>query len=210
MNFKELIKSRRAVNFFDPEKHIEENTLRSIVETAAFTPSGFNFQPWGLIVVKSQEEKDKLKELAWGQPKVGVAPVVLVVVGDKTSWREGHPDFEKAFKDQVEKGYLGEDARKMVSGGSVKLHDGEERSVLFAAKNAGMFAMALMMAAKDEGLDSHPMEGFDHAGVLDAFGLDPERYVVPMLITLGHFDEKKELGPPKYRKSYDELVLEER
>ena len=210
MEFTELMKKRRAVNFFDTEKAVDKETLREVIETAALTPSGFNFQPWGLVVVSSQEEKAKLRELAWNQPKVSDAPAILVVLGDKTSWREGHKDFERAWKDMVEKGLMTEKARGMVAGGSEKLHQGTERSLAFAVKNAGMFAMALMLAAKDAGLDTHPMEGFDHAGVLGYLGLDPERYFIPMLIAVGHFDKEKELGPAKYRKSYDELVLEER
>ena len=104
MDFKTLMEKRRSVNFFDPERDVDDETLRSVVDVAALTPSGFNFQPWSLVVVRSQEEKDKLRKLAWDQPKVSEAPVVLVVLGDKTSWKEGHPDLEKAWEDLLEKG----------------------------------------------------------------------------------------------------------
>ena len=34
-----------------------------------------------------------------------------------------------------------------------------DQKMAFACKNAGFFGMALMLAAKNAGLDSHPMDG---------------------------------------------------
>jgi nitroreductase len=76
----------------------------------------------------------------------------------------------------------------------------------FACKNAGFFAMSLMLAAKDAGLDSHPMDGFDIDGVRKAFKI-PDQYWIPLLLAIGHFDKSKTLLPPKWRKSYDEIVM---
>lgn len=68
--------------------------------------------------------------------------------------------------------------------------------------------MAFMLAAKDAGLDTHPMDGFDHEGVRKAFGI-PDNYFVPVLIAVGHFDAKRTLMPPKWRKKYGEIVIKE-
>ncbi len=66
--------------------------------------------------------------------------------------------------------------------------------------------MALMFAAKNLGLDTHPMDGFDHEGVRKAFKI-PENYWVPLLMAVGYFDEKKTLQPPKWRKTFEEIVV---
>jgi nitroreductase len=64
------------------------------------------------------------------------------------------------------------------------------------------------LAAKDAGLDTHPMDGFDHEGVRKAFDI-PDNYFVPVLIAAGHFDAKRTLMPPKWRKKYGEIVIRE-
>jgi nitroreductase len=61
MEFTKIMTERRAVNFFDPMKPVSDEALRKIVETAALAPSGFNFQPWQLIVIKSPADKERLK-----------------------------------------------------------------------------------------------------------------------------------------------------
>ena len=81
-----------------------------------------------------------------------------------------------------------------------------DRQLAFAVKNAGFFAMSLMLAAKSLGLDSHPMDGFDIDGVRNEFNI-PDNYWIPLLLAVGYFKEDKKLLPPKWRKSYDEMVV---
>jgi nitroreductase len=82
----------------------------------------------------------------------------------------------------------------------------QERSLAFAVKNTAFFGMALMLAARDIGLDTHPMDGFDHEGVLREFDISA-RYFVPLLICVGHFDGRKTLLPRNWRKSYSDIVI---
>jgi len=48
-----------------------------------------------MITKITKGEKEKLKSLAWDQPKVVEAPVILIILADKSGWQEGHPIFEK-------------------------------------------------------------------------------------------------------------------
>lgn len=100
----------------------------------------------------------------------------------------------------------GSSAKWKRHGGHRSAYEGEDRSLAFAAKNTAFFGMALMLAAKDAGLDSHPMDGFDHEGVRKAFDIS-DNYFVPMLLAVGHFDKNHKLMPPKWRKSFEEIVL---
>jgi len=58
--------------------------------------------------------------------------------------------------------------------------------------------MSVMLAAKDAGLDSHPMDGFDIEDVRKAFNI-PDQYWIPLLLAIGHFDKTKTLMPPKWK-----------
>ena len=206
MKFDKVMVERRAVNFFDPTKPVSEEALKEIIETAALSPSGFNLQPWQLIIVRTSAEKERLKAVAWNQPKITDAPVVLILIADKDGWKPGHPVVEKMWQNMVNLGYFKPEQRDWFNGGAKFLYGGNEKSVVFAVKNTAFFGMSLMLAAKNAGFDSHPMDGFDHEGVRKAFNI-PENYYVPILLAIGHFNDKYKLMPPKWRKSYEEIVF---
>ncbi|QTA91780.1 Nitroreductase family protein [Desulfonema magnum] len=207
MDFKDVITQRRSVNFFDPEKHVPESLLRELIETAAKAPSGFNLQPWSLIVLRDQEDKMRLQSLAWNQPKVSEAPVTLIVLADRDGWKSSHPFVERNFKEMVRAGAMQEEQYQWFTDACAGLYGStEERQQAFACKNTGFFAMSLMLAAKDLGLDTHPMDGFDHDGVREAFNI-PENYWIPLLLAVGYFQKGKELSPPKWRKTFEEIVV---
>jgi nitroreductase len=207
MDFKDLINQRRSVNFFDPEKDVPESLLKEVVELAAKAPSGFNLQPWNLMVIRDKEEKMQLQQLAWNQPKVSEAPVVLIVLADRDGWKGGHPTVEKNFKEMVSAGAMTDEQHQWFIDTCAALYgSGEDRQQAFACKNTGFFAMSLMFAAKQLGLDSHPMDGFDHDGVRKAFRI-PENYWIPILLCLGYFRSGETLSPPKWRKGFDEIVV---
>ena len=54
-----------------------------------------------------------------------------------------------------------------------------------AFRSASLAAMALMLAAQDQGLVTGPMSGFDPAAVSSAFGLAADELPV-MLVTVGY------------------------
>ncbi|MCD4716185.1 MAG: nitroreductase family protein [Desulfobacterales bacterium] len=207
MDFKDVIDKRRAVNFFDPEKPVSDELIKELVEMAAKVPSSFNLQPWSILILKDNDEKMKLRKLAWDQPKVSEAPVVFIVLADRYGWREGHPLVERNFSEMVQAGSMTKDQHDWFINACKGLYgETEEKQQAFACKNTGFFAMALMFAAKHLGLDSHPMDGFDHDGVRKEFNV-PESYWIPLLLAVGYFDEKKQLHPPKWRKTFEEIVM---
>lgn len=63
MNIKEGIYTRKSIRAFLPERQIEEETIRELIEIAGHTPSWSSSQPWEVYVVTG----DKMKELktAW-------------------------------------------------------------------------------------------------------------------------------------------------
>jgi nitroreductase len=207
MDFLDVINNRRAVNFFDPDKNVSDETLKEIIAVASKTPSSFNLQPWSIIVLRDPEEKMKLRKLAWDQPKVTEAPVILIFLADIDAWQEGHRFFEKNFQEMIKAGSMTEEQRKWFADACTSLYgSGKEKELAFACKNTGFFAMALMLAAKNMDIDTHPMDGFDHNEVRKAFNI-PDNYWIPLLLAVGHFKEGIELSPPKWRKSFDDIVV---
>jgi nitroreductase len=207
MDFIDVMNNRRAVNFFDPDKDVPDETLKAMIETAAKAPSSFNLQPWSLIILRGQEEKTRLQSLAWNQHKVSEAPVTLIVLADRDGWKEGHLFVEKNFQEMIKAKAMTEDQRQWFSNARISLYGGsKEKQLAFACKNTGFFAMALMLAAKNLGLDTHPMDGFDHDAVRKEFNI-PDNYWIPLLLAVGYFKKDVELAPPKWRKSVEEIVV---
>jgi len=203
MELKKVFEDRRSVNFFDSTKQLEKETLKKIINLAVLAPSAFNLQPWKIIAVKSSEAKEKLLKLANNQTKIMEAPVTLIIAGDKKGFESSNPEWsvlEKIVGDkEVVKNY--QKFAEILYGTS------EARKIKFAESNAALLAMSIMYAAKEYGVDTHPMSGIDFEGVEKEFGLE-EKYSVVMLIGLGYFDTTKELYPRRARKEYEEIVEE--
>jgi len=207
MNFTEIVEKRRAINFFDTERKVSDELLRKMIELAAKAPSSFNLQPWNLIVLKELEDKKRLRQLAWDQPKVTEAPIVLIVLADRYGWQEDHPTVRDNLDKMITSGQMPRDKRDWFLSAAKSLYGwSSEASQAFALKNTGFFAMGLMYAATSMGLDTHPMDGFDHEGVRKAFEI-PDNYWVPLLLSIGYFRPGVEMLPPKWRKSFEEIVV---
>ena len=207
MDFIDVMNNRRAVNFFDPDKDVPDETLKAMIQTAARAPSSFNLQPWSLIILRAQEEKKRLQSLAWNQPKVSEAPVTLIVLADRDGWKENHHFVEKNFQEMIKAKAMTEDQRQWFADARSSLYgETEDKQLAFACKNTGFFAMALMLAAKNLGLDTHPMDGFDHDAVINEFNI-PDNYWIPLLLAVGYFKKDMELAPPKWRKAVEEIVV---
>ncbi|MBF0099444.1 MAG: nitroreductase family protein [Desulfobacterales bacterium] len=208
MEFKHVVENRRAVNFFDPDKQVPDSMLKQMIEMAALSPSSFNLQPWNILVVKTPDDKARLRKLAFDQPKVTEAPVVLILLADRLGWQGNHPTFEKNFSEMQKAGSITPDKREWLENVTQNLYGASDsQQMAFACKNTGFFSMSLMLAAKSLGLDTHPMDGFDHEAVRAAFNI-PDQYWIPVLLAVGYFNTTMTMGPKKWRKTYDEIVVQ--
>ncbi len=149
-----------------------------------------------------------LRALAFDQPKVTEAPVILIVLADREGWKLDNSTVENTFNDFVQSGKMQAEQKEWFAGVTQGLYGRDEMAAqAFANKNTGLFAMSLMYAATANGLESHPMDGFDHDGVRKEFNI-PEKYWIPMLIAIGHLNPGTEIHPKGWRQSFDNIVLE--
>ena len=202
MDLKKVYEERRAINFFDPNRDISEELLKEIIDLSVLAPSAFNLQPWSIIAVKSKEAKEKLYKLSNNQPKVLEAPVTLIIVGDKNGYSKDNPvwqEFRKVVNDD-------EEAVKNTQQAAYNLYGtSEENKIKFAESNGGLLSMSIMYAARNLGVDSHPMSGIDFEGIKKEFELNEDKTIV-MTISLGYLKEDKTLYPRRARRGYDEIV----
>jgi nitroreductase len=204
MEVLQAITERRSINFFDPEATLPEETLHKLLELANLAPSSMNLQPWKVIVVRSLERKKALRALAFNQPKVEEAAVVLIMVADPAAVEENLP---AVYAKNVELGYAKPDTLGNTRSMAQNLYSAPTslRRTIFAVKNTGLYAMSIMIAARGLGLETHPMDGFNEDQVKQEFGI-PERCLVPMLIAVGNLKPGTKLLPRAYRRKIADFV----
>lgn len=57
------ILSRRSIRRFDPSKHVDDASLKIILECASAAPSANNYRPWHFVVIDKRELLDMMAEL---------------------------------------------------------------------------------------------------------------------------------------------------
>ncbi len=172
----EVLIERRATNSFTDEE-VPAEYLNAILRLAAQAPSGYNLQPWRFVVVREAENRKRLQSVAFGQPKVGEAPVVIIFVGLKEEWKR---TADEVFREGAERG-MGkpENSEKAAQGavGFISTLD----PALWVNRHTMIALTTMMLVAEAYGFDTAPMEGFDAAAVKREFGIPDEGEVVALL-----------------------------
>lgn len=198
------VKERRSINFFDSEKPLPESAIKDLLTLANLAPSSFDLQPWRVVVVTDPERKKTLRACAMNQQKVEEAPAVLIIVADPGGVEE---NMDRVLESWQALGYMRAEMRGAYADMIKSLYGARDSLTrkLFAAKNASLFAMTLMIAAKGMGLESHPMDGFDEACIKKEFNI-PEDKLIPMLVAVGTLKPGGSLLPRAFRRELEEFV----
>jgi nitroreductase len=190
------IRERRATPSFE-DVPIHTADLEKIIRAGLEAPSGYNLQPWRFVVVREREQKQRLRQAAFGQAKVEEASAVIVACGDPQGWKEG--DLEDSLRMSAEHGISDaagqERVRRSVTGflGSPPgKAGGVEPSFDLWANRHTMIALTTMLwAAETMGYDTAPMEGFMEDQVKALLKI-PARVRVVALLAIGRLK-----GPDK-------------
>lgn len=59
-----FLDGRVSVRQFDPDAVLPNDLIKDMLEHASYAPSGNNFQPWRVVVVKNKNKQEDLKKLA--------------------------------------------------------------------------------------------------------------------------------------------------
>ena len=174
----QAIAERRATPSFDGAP-IPAEDLKTILDAGLQAPSGYNLQPWRFIVVRSPEQKKRLRAASYNQAKVEEASAVIVACGDADGWRR---DLDLMLEQGLEGGMPGsyaEQARSTVpdylSSFSIEeMHGWLNKMVMIAFTH-------MMLMAEVMGYDTAPMEGFEQDKVHEVLRLPLSYWVVAFL-----------------------------
>ncbi|MGB7191712.1 MAG: nitroreductase family protein [Acidobacteriaceae bacterium] len=177
----QVINERRTTPSFDGVL-IPDDDLIKIVEAGLKAPSGFNIQPWRFIVVRSEEQKKRLRLASLNQANVEEASVVIAACADADGWRSG--DLEEMLR-------LGRE------GGMPETYAAQARETIpdYLANHPNLTAWlykhtmiaftSMMLMAEALGYDTTATEGFEEEKIREALKL-PLSYKVVALLGVGH------------------------
>ena len=178
----EAIAGRRATPSFDGAP-IPGEDLQEILEAGLAAPSGYNMQPWRLVVVQSAEVKKKLRWASYNQAKVEEASAVIVACGDMDGWRNDLPKMlQMGRAGGMPESYA---AQASSSVSSYMSSFTPEQMKLWLNKQVALAFAHMLLMAEVLGYDTAPMEGFEQEKVHEALRL-PMSYWVVALLCVGH------------------------
>jgi len=183
-DFMEIVRGRRSIRNYDTNVKISKEEMTQILEEATLAPSSVNMQPWRFLVIDSEEGKATLAPLAkFNQVQVETSSAVIAVFGDMNAV----DSIETIYDMAVEKGLMPQEVRDRqvpaIQGmySSISANDLKD-SILI---DSGLVSMQLMLVARAHGYDTNPIGGYEKDQIAEAFGLEKERYLPVMLLSIG-------------------------
>lgn len=196
MNVTQAIIERRSVKAYDPQHKMTEQEIAKLMSLAILSPTAFNIQNWRFVVVTDPALRKEIRAVSWNQAQVEEASLLIVLTADLRAWEKDPARYWKNAPKPVQD-YLVPAISQYYQGNEQVQRDEGMRS-------CGMAAMTLMLAAKEMGYDTCPMDGFDFEAVSKLLKL-PADHTPVMFVVVG-----KALEPARPRAgqlNLDEVVI---
>ncbi|MBL5856499.1 nitroreductase family protein [Bacillus sporothermodurans] len=201
-DFYKIVTERRSIKSYDKNVKISREEMEEILTLATRAPSSVNMQPWRFLVIESPEAKAKLAPLArFNQTQVETSSVVIAVFGDLNNFEK----FEEIYGAAVDKGLMPLEVKEQIHASFSGYYETASREEMkdVVLVDGGLVSMQLMLAARAYGYDTNPMGGYEKDQIAEAFGLDKERYIPVMLISIGKAADN---GHPSVRLPIDQVA----
>ncbi|MEO6502116.1 MAG: nitroreductase family protein [Jatrophihabitantaceae bacterium] len=174
MEFSEVVRKRRMVRAYDPDRPVPRPVIDELLELAIRAPSAGFSQGWHFLVLDTAEDR----AVFWGDSAddpaaepdpwlrgMQSAPALIIAMSDKIAYLDRYAAPDKGWTDRDE-------ARWPVPYWDI---------------DTGMASLLILLGAIDHGLGScfFGVPAEQHEQVKQAFGV-PERLSIVGVISLGH------------------------
>lgn len=176
MNVSTAIETRRSIKHYDPTHRMSDAEVERLMSLAMLTPTAFNIQNWRFVLVQDPELRKQLRAASWDQAQVTDASLLVVLVADLNAWQREPARYWKNAPQEVQDLLVPAIDQYYRSKPQVQRDEG--------MRSCGMAAMTLMLAAKEMGYDSCPMDGFDFDAVAKLLNLPPD-HTPAMYVAIG-------------------------
>lgn len=199
MNVTEAIVKRRSIKAFDAQHKMSEQEIAKLMSLAMLSPTAFNIQNWRFIVVTDPVLRQQIRAVSWNQAQVEEASLLIVLTADLKSWEKQPERYWRNAPKPVQDYLVPAIGHYYENNEQVQRDEG--------MRSCGMAAMTIMLAAKEMGYDTCPMDGFDFDAVSNLLNL-PADHVPAMFVVVGK--STKEALPRGGQLDFDEVVVRNR
>lgn len=193
----QAIQHRRSIKHYDAQHKMTQTEIDQLLSLAMLSPTAFNIQNWRFIVVTDPVLRQQIRAVSWNQAQVEEASLLIVLTADLKAWAK-QPERYWQNAPQAVADYL-------VPAIGQYYESKEQVQRDEAMRSCGMAAMTIMLAAKEMGYDTCPMDGFDFDAVAKLLNL-PEDHTPAMFVTVGK--GIKDAWPRGGQLAMSEVVIE--
>ena len=193
----DAIKTRRAIKKFDSSYKMTDEQVQSLMKLTLLSPTSYNQQNWRFVTITDQKIKEKIHVAARNQAQPLDGSLVILLCGNMNAWKDNPMRYWKNHP--LEKQEHVRDAMHK------KYSDSPQNRRDEAMRSCGFAAQTIMLAAKQMGLDSCPMVGFEYDEMAKVINL-PDDHIIVMMIVVG-----KAASPAAERGgqlTFDDVVFE--
>lgn len=176
MNINTAIETRRSIKSFDPHHKMTQSEIDHLMSLAMLSPTAFNIQNWRFVLVTEPTLRQQIRTVSWNQAQVEEASLLIVLTADLKAWAK-HP--ERYWKNAPK---AASDILVPMIGHYYENNEQIQRDE--GMRSCGMAAMTIMLAAKEMGYDTCPMDGFDFEAVGKLLNL-PVDHTPTMFVVVG-------------------------
>jgi len=186
MDFFELVKKRRSVRSFLPQK-VEKEKIEKIIEAGLWAPSGTNLQAWKIGVIESECVLKDLKKMTEESFQIYTRLKIERLFGGISSIIDSSRSFSATLGG----------AKTVLAVFSEKMGDEHERMIAFQSVSAVI--QNIQLAVVELGLSSCWMSDVMKKGseITKLLGLDPLEYELAALVPIGYSEKYPKLIPRK-------------
>jgi len=199
MNTLEAIQARRAVKYYDASHQMTGAEINQLFSLAMLSPTAFNIQHWRFVSITEPELRKQIRTAAWDQAQVTDASLFIVICADLKAW-EKQPKRYWANAELAVQDFI-------LPAIDQYYRDKDQVQRDEVMRSCGIAAQTLMLAAKEMGYDSCPMDGFDFDQVGQLINL-PQGHVIALCLAVGKGVQAA--NPRAGQLAKDEVVINNR
>jgi nitroreductase len=192
----QAITERRSIKTYDQHHKMTEDEITKLMSLAMLSPTAFNIQNWRFVLVTDPVLRHQIRAVSWNQAQVEEASLLIVLTADLNAWAK-QP--ERYWKNAPK---AASDILVPMIGHYYENNQQVQRDE--AMRSCGMAAMTIMLAAKEMGYDTCPMDGFDFDAVAKLLNL-PKDHTPTMFVVVGK--ALKEAQPRGGQLAMNEVVI---
>lgn len=187
-DFADVTFGRKSVRLYDETYKISHEEMLEMIQEATTAPSSVNMQPWRFVVVESEEAKVKLKPLIRFNTKQNdTSSAMVLIFGDLQCYELG----EEIYNQAVAEGKMPEEVRDQQLASIIPYYKSFTKAQMndVVKVDSSLAAMQFMLTARAHGYETNPIGGFEADVLAETFGLDKERYVPVIILSVGKAKE---------------------